>query len=583
MTSLTEQLAGTWWQMQLRRAVRTMPALVVALAVGTLAWVLWLAVKWTTIIAWRGVRVAWWMACTRPRLVAGIVLAPALAASAGRVWWPLAAIPAGLIVLALWWRQARRDSWHQTVALPAQVNTVRRRWRRVATASLHGKAGRLPGTTSASLTRTRKNLPIPRILAAKHTNEGRRLNLTLGLPLGMIARDLDAADMGKRLAAGLGAKTASVSEPRPGIAILSLTMAGHPADTTTPHTPTVPDALDIGRTEHGDPWLLPTGMHAITAGVTGAGKGSVMWSAIEQLGPHIEAGTVRLAGIDLKGGMELAHGRNLFTEFATTPEAAGELLGRLARDMTARASRMAGRARKHTPTTNEPAWVIVIDELAMITAYINDARLKKQIGSDLAILLSQGRAPGFTIWAFLQDPAKDVLELRQHFPVRVALRLMEPTQTAMMLGQQSGAECHLIDPSLPGTGYVRTEDGHVVRVRARYLDDEAIHDMAEKYAPVPAPVEGEREQFVYFIAEDEPGGRIKIGVAGDVRGRLKQLQTAASGPLRLLGTMPGGQKQEKRLHRRFSHLQTHGEWFEAAADLTSYINENTDQETQDER
>ena len=94
MTSLTEQLAGTWWQMQLRRAVRTMPALVVALAVGTLAWVLWLAVKWTTIIAWRGVRVAWWMACTRPRLVAGIVLAPALAASAGRVWWPLAAIPA---------------------------------------------------------------------------------------------------------------------------------------------------------------------------------------------------------------------------------------------------------------------------------------------------------------------------------------------------------------------------------------------------------------------------------------------------------------------------------------------------------
>lgn len=573
MGSLTQQLAVTWWQMQLRKAVRTMPALVVALAVGFVVWLAWLLVRTLAVLAWRGARIAGWMVRAQPRVALTVLPLPLVWLVPA--WWVVLSSVVGLTVTGIIWRRTRPESWRVAVTLPAQVAHVRSSWRRVATACLRGSGGRLPGVRS-SLTERRPAAPqLPRITRAEHTNNGRRLNLVLSLPTGMIARDL-TADIADRIAAAYGARTASVSEPRLGMAVLSLTLPG-PTDTAPAITASFPTRITIGTTEHGDPWQLPTGQHMLTAGVTGSGKGSVMWSSLAALAPHIEAGALRVAGIDLKGGMELAHGRALFTEWATTPAEAGALLAKLAGQMTERATRMAGKHRTHTPTEADPAWLIVIDELAMITAYVKDSKLRAQIGSDLAVLLSQGRAPGYTVWAFLQDPAKDVLEVRQHFPIRIALRLMEATQTAMMLGNGSGAECHLIDPTLPGTGYVRTEDGTVVKVRATYQSDEQIHELADRHAPVPTPVDTDA-QSVYFVAEDKPEGRIKIGIAQDVRQRLRTLRTASSDPLVLLGVMPGGRRQEQRLHRQFGHARTHGEWFDPHPDLIAYIEKNADRE-----
>jgi S-DNA-T family DNA segregation ATPase FtsK/SpoIIIE len=80
-----------------------------------------------------------------------------------------------------------------------------------------------------------------------------------------------------------------------------------------------------------------------------------------------------------------------------------------------------------------------------------------------------------------------VLEFRNLFPSRVGLRLDEPVQVDMVLGdgaRDQGAECDRISEALAGVGYVRI-DGvrEPTRVRAGYVTDPDIAAMAAEYAP----------------------------------------------------------------------------------------------------
>jgi S-DNA-T family DNA segregation ATPase FtsK/SpoIIIE len=109
----------------------------------------------------------------------------------------------------------------------------------------------------------------------------------------------------------------------------------------------------------------------------------------------------------------------------------------------------------------------------------------------LGLLLTQGRAVGVSVVAALQDPRKEVLALRNLFPARVGLRLDEPSQIDMVLGdgaREQGARCDRIPTALPGVGYVRL-DGvrEPTRVRAGYVTDEDIAAMAAEYGPRATP------------------------------------------------------------------------------------------------
>lgn len=76
--------------------------------------------------------------------------------------------------------------------------------------------------------------------------------------------------------------------------------------------------------------------------------------------------------------------------------------------------------------------------------------------------------------------------------------------------------------------------------------------------------------FIYFV-QAEFMGRVKIGRTKDVKGRLVSLRVASPCPLRLLAIILGGPKEERELHRRFSHLRVHSEWYEVRADLSEYL------------
>ena len=249
-------------------------------------------------------------------------------------------------------------------------------------------------------------------------------------------------------------------------------------------------AVRVGITEMRTWWQLPVlGQHILIAGATGAGKGSVLWSLIAGLAPYLATGRVRLCVIDPKGGMELGAGAPMFSSVLPphrpTHRRTAAPAGRID---AARANRLRGHTRLHTPSTTEPLIVVVIDEIAALTAYLTDRKLRTEIEQLLGLLLSQGRAVGISVVAAVQDPAKDTLPVRQLFTVRIGLRMTEATQTAMVLGQgarDGGAECDLIADATPGVGYVMIDGtADPVRVRAFHVTDRDITALARTF---PAP------------------------------------------------------------------------------------------------
>lgn len=78
------------------------------------------------------------------------------------------------------------------------------------------------------------------------------------------------------------------------------------------------------------------------------------------------------------------------------------------------------------------------------------------------------------------------------------------------------------------------------------------------------------ERFVYFIFAPRLG-LIKIGLAGDVDARLRNLQIATGDSLYLLGSLAGESAVEKTLHRRFKADRIRGEWFLPSADLLAIV------------
>jgi len=357
------------------------------------------------------------------------------------------------------------------------------------------------------------------------------------LLLGQCTEDYERA--APELAHSFGARSCRVREHGPARVWLEFTTAD-PLVEMVPALP-IPETVDlaavaIGRREDGEPWCLPIrGTHVLIAGATGSGKGSVLWSLLRGLAPEIRDGRVAVWAIDPKGGMELGPGRPMYARFAVptpTEEPYGEivaLLEDLVKVMQRRAQGLAGVTRLHEPTREEPLIVLIVDEIANLTAYLTDQAVKKRILQALGLLLTQGRAVGIDVIGALQDPRREVLALRNLFPLRVALRLDAPTEVDMVLGdgaREMGALCDRIPNRLPGVGYVRV-DGvrEPTHVRAGYVSDE---DIAAMVAAYPAPRRGLDGEALFKAAEGDVDGEVIELPAGRSQQRPGDGKRAAS-------------------------------------------------------
>jgi S-DNA-T family DNA segregation ATPase FtsK/SpoIIIE len=433
------------------------------------------------------------------RIVWGILRRPMLSVpliGLAALWWwagPGATAAAAVAVVGGLgiWRLAHRRSFSWAVGRRVRTGwrcfwVYESRWRAVMTMS--GLAKRYGD--SEAVPRLRKVVCTPwcdRVL--------------IRLLLGQCTEDVERVS--PELAHSFGARDCRVHEHRPGWLWLELPTRD-PLTAVIAALP-VPEHVDplsvaVGLREDGEPWTLRVlGTHLLIAGATGSGKGSVLWSLLRGLGPGIRDEWVAVWAIDPKGGMELGPGRPLFARFCGEDFLAmADLLDEAVAVMQDRARRLAGVTRLHEPTAVEPLILVVVDEVATLSAYLPDRKLRERMANALGLLLTQGRAVGVSVIAALQDPRKEVLTLRNLFPARVALRLDEPGQSDMVLGdgaRDRGARCDRIPNSLPGVGYVRL-DGvrEPARVRAAYVGDDDIAAMAVEFAPTsPLAVDVERQ------------------------------------------------------------------------------------------
>jgi len=413
---------------------------------------------------------------------------------------PLLALAAVLVV----WRVKRPDSFYRFVWWKA-LAAVRRAW-------VYRRGWEPAMTTCGLVERYNDHQFLPRLSKVQRVGTVDRVTVRM-LP-GQILDDY--ADQGERLAMTFGAQGCRVvTGKRHGDLDLCF-LTFDPLQQVVPPIPPAdePDleALPVALREDGTVYRQRVhGSHILIAGATGAGKGSVLSGINHALSSAIRSGLVQVWGIDPKGGMEFAMSQHLFARFCygdlDNPDEAvkdgqvsayelafAETLEEAVAIMQARQTRLRGITRLHTPTLDEPLIVIEVDELAALTAYVNDRDAKRRIRAALSLLLSQGRAVGVSVIAALQDPRKDVLPFRDLFPSRIALRMTEREQVDMTLGdgyRARGARCDRIPTGLPGVAYV-VEDGipEPARIRFPYLSDEQIQAIGRYIQPDLRSIEG---------------------------------------------------------------------------------------------
>ncbi|MFJ2028209.1 FtsK/SpoIIIE domain-containing protein [Streptosporangium sp. NPDC087985] len=416
------------------------------------------------------VRLVW-----RHPIAAAVVAAPTVLAWLYGWQWGLGLVALVLIGLT-GWRVADRASFlrlmgRRLLAWWRLVWVYRRHWQPVMIISGLGR-------------HVRGRDYLPRLVGLRCTSWADLV--TVKMLTGQAVKDW--SERTDHLAHGFGARSCRVSIARAGRLLLvfprrdplAVPLSALPVPAVASVGP-----VEIGKREDGAPWRLKVhGTHVLIAGATGAGKGSVIWSTIRGLLPAVRAGLVDIWALDPKR-MELSFGRDLFGDrYAATPVDCAELLEAAVAVMQERADRFAGLQRSHTPTVDDPFVLVVVDEVAFLTAYQSDKGLKLRISAALATLTTQGRAVGVGVLAALQDPRKDVLNIRNLFPDKIALRLDESEQVDMVLGDGARDRGALADHISPipaqgaGIAYVRLEcSPEPIRVRAAYVSDADIRAM----------------------------------------------------------------------------------------------------------
>lgn len=409
-------------------------------------------------------------------------------------------IAAGAVAgTAAWWRAdpATFDRW-----MAPRLRSVRRRW--------GAYIGRRWTNimTACDLVKERKDgqVDIPRLVRVTAVTPSIDV-LTVQFVRGQSVRKFQ--EVHEELAAALNVESVSINrvpkKPRQlrivGIRSNPFEHAIEPADIPEDAEQVDLKALEIGEDELGNdvtiPWL---GEHLLVVGRMGSGKSSLIWNPLRAAGPAIRDGLVELSGIDPKGGMELGKAQSLFRSYCDEPDKIVPALKDFRDRMRHRQEQLkAVGARKVTISDETPLNVLIIDELAMLTAYGADT---KEVQKLLAEVLTQGRACGFVVCAYLQEPTKDVNPLRDLFTRRVCLGVTRDSHVDMALGegmrdrgaladQIPGGEDHAgigflvaADFKVTGKGKVKYHTpGAPMRIRCGETSDEDIDELVKDCTP----------------------------------------------------------------------------------------------------
>ncbi|SDN55193.1 FtsK/SpoIIIE domain-containing protein [Allokutzneria albata] len=389
---------------------------------------------------------------------------------------PAGYVAGGLALGSLAWYRAHPGSF-DAYAAPI-LRAARRRWfeyvgprweRLMDSCALYTEHRRTGATHYPRVLRVRAYSPSIDLIAVR-------------LARGQIPEDFEAK--ASAMAHALGVQRIAVQHTRPG-RITLIVQRNEPFTYVIP-APEMPSRVEdvdlsavyVGENEYGDDWCEPIiGGHCLTAGATGSGKNSLAWAKLRSMAPLIRAGLVKLWVCDPKY-LEFVTLQQITGpgRYANTPEAAFELLSRFVADMEEQQRRMQRAGLRSVKVSEEfPLNFLLFDELGSMVAY--NPEYAREITGMLARALSMGRTTGHVIDAYVQEPSKDVVEVRDLFPRRICLRTTSPSHADMVLGADMRARGAIADeiPDLPetaGIGYrVEKRSRTPERVRAAYTSD----------------------------------------------------------------------------------------------------------------
>jgi S-DNA-T family DNA segregation ATPase FtsK/SpoIIIE len=250
----------------------------------------------------------------------------------------------------------------------------------------------------------------------------------------------------------------------------------------------VTQLAEIGISEDGQRVrVLLLRRNVLVGGIAGSGKSGVLNVIIAILAACRD---VRLWGVDLKGGMELGPWESVFERIATTPEEANELFRDAVTELNKRAASMAATGKRTwEPTPDNPALIIITDEYA---------ELPEESHEYADSVARRGRAVAVDLIAATQRPTVTAMgrntAVRSQMDVRICLRVREPRDTDLILGQgslNSGWHAHKL--TQPGE-FLISDPEHATpeRNRVYLITDETREQHAARFgrspAPLPAPV-----------------------------------------------------------------------------------------------
>ncbi|MGV9213206.1 FtsK/SpoIIIE domain-containing protein [Micromonospora sp. RB23] len=254
------------------------------------------------------------------------------------------------------------------------------------------------------------------------------------------------------------------------------------------------DPIFIGIDEFGQPvYLDVVYRNLLTAGEPGGGKSGL----INNICGHAAlADSTRLVLFDAKL-VELGPWRDLADAFIGPDIDQGiDVLRRLLVVATNRyAWLLANRRRKLAEGDGMSVIVTIIDELAMFSTVLGTKAQQEEFSTLLRGLVSLGRACGMPVVAATQRPSWDIIpaSLRDLFGYRAAFRCTSLNSSNIILGQgwaEQGYTASDISPINQGAAYLLAEGGVPRRIKAAYLTDTDIYNIADYAAWTRRPTNG---------------------------------------------------------------------------------------------
>jgi hypothetical protein len=307
----------------------------------------------------------------------------------------------------------------------------------------------------------------------------------MGVPVPAIQKQTDT------LAEVIGCHEVEVTKTGPGVASLQFHW-NDPVGRVLPltHLPAPPKGqLAYGIRQDGSPASILLDKSLLIGGMTGMGKSNTIWAlladAIRQDIP------LALYVSDPKGGIELGAlkehvgvkgGLIEVRQYVTRVDETDKMVRAMHSALLCRQRWMEERRmRKVSPSRENPACILILDEVLLVTKLVKDGT-----DSPIGQITLAGRAAGYAVWGATQIGQKENLgPWRDLITQRICYATSNVETTDSILGSRAeanGGRCSALQK--PGVGYSYDDDIKVPRkFRAAYVSDEDTKLIAAGMVP----------------------------------------------------------------------------------------------------